>query len=183
MDIKALVSSVVVSLLIAPSYGSDVYKCIVNGKVTYTEEKCDDNAEPLTLKELAAPMEHIDASKIEGQEARLKQDSIKHKIARHQKLIRKYRKKMQYELGVLEKQAGVNLSSKTHHARESNWEKEVSTHLKSISDSVDHAGIAEQMNAVVNRYKSLIQTEEFQIQLLRQELVEERILDSVKQSK
>ena len=184
MDIRALLSGLVVWLAITPAQGHDIYKCVVNGKVTYTEEKCDDQARPLTLKELAAPLGHVDAAKIEGQETRLKEDGIKHKIARHQKLINKYRKKMQFELGLLQKQAGMGMSSsKISRARESHWEKEVTTHMKNISDSVDRAGIAEQMNAVVNRYKALIQAEEFQIQLLRQELDLDRVIDASKQNK
>ena len=162
----------------APVFGHDIYKCVDNGKVRYSEEKCGDNAVKVTLKELAAPVKEVAPSAIEGQGLRNKISSLEFQIKRHEKRIHKYRKKMQYELGMLQKRAGTK-AKEPIRARESNWEKEASSQLKNISTSVDHGVIAEQMTAVVNHYKVLIEVEEFQIRSLQRDVELERQLNAL----
>ena len=169
MEFKSLVSGVLAVLVMVPAYGHDIYKCNVNGTVHYSEQKCNAQSKPVTLKALAAPGEKVDVAIVKGQEDRTKADSLKAQINRHQKRISKYRTKMQYELGMLKKKAGMD-SDEPKRARHNNWEKESSSQLKKISASTDRSIVAEQMTAVVNHYKVLIEVEEFQIGLLYQEL-------------
>ncbi|OED41522.1 hypothetical protein ACH42_13530 [Endozoicomonas sp. (ex Bugula neritina AB1)] len=138
MDIKAVTAGVIALLVVVPSQGHDIYKCDVNGATKFQEEPCDDSSVPLHLKELAAPLGTIDAKAIEGQNNRIEGTSIKERIARHQKRIRHYRKKMDAELDAL------------------------SAHKDFVPD---------QMNAVINHYKALIEGEQFQITELRQQLI------------
>ena len=177
MEFKSLFSGALLTLLMAPAFGNDIYKCVENGSVRYAEEKCGNNAEKVTLKELAAPVKEVDPSAIEGQSARNKIGSLEFRIKRHEKRIQKYRKKMQYELGMLQKQAGIK-TQESSRARHSHWEKEVSSQLKNISASVNHGVIAEQMTAVVNHYKVLIEAEEFQIRSLQRDVELEKLLNT-----
>ena len=178
MEFKSLFSGALMALFMTPAFGHDIYKCVDNGTIRYSEEKCGDNAEKVTLKELAAPVREIDPSTIEGQGVRNQISSLEFQIKRHEKRIRKYRKKMQYELGMLQKKAGIE-TKEPKRARGSNWEKEASSQLKNISASVDQGIIAEQMTAVVNHYKVLIEAEEFQIRSLQRDVELEKLLDTI----
>lgn len=157
MEFKSLFSGAILALFMAPASGQDIYKCVDNGKIRYSEEKCGDSAEIVTLKELAAPVKEVSASAIEGQDSRNKISSLEYQIKRHEKRIRKYQKKMQYELGILEKRAGIR-------------EKETSSQLQNISASADQEVIAEQMTALTNHYKLLIEAEEFRIRTLERNI-------------
>ena len=178
MEFKSLFSGALLALFMAPAFGHDIYKCVENGTIRYSEEKCGDNAEKVTLKELAAPVKEVDPSTIEGQKTRNKISSLEFQVKRHEKRIRKYRKKMQYELGALQKKVGIK-TKEPKKARESNWEKEATSQLKNISSSVDQGVIAEQMTAVVNHYKVLIEAEEFQIRSLQRDIELEKRLNTV----
>ena len=169
MEFKSFFSGAFLTLLVAPAFGHDIYKCVDNGEIRYSEEKCGDNAEKVTLKELAAPVKEISVEAIEGQDSRNKISSLEYQIKRHEKRIRKYKKKMQYELGMLEKKAGIR-SKKPTRARQSNWEKETSSQLQNISASVDQEVIVEQMTAVTNHYRLLIEAEEFRIRSLERNI-------------
>lgn len=173
MEFKSLLSGALLALFTVPTFGHDIYKCVEDGNIRYSEQKCGDNAEKVTLKELAASVKEVSPSAIEGQETRNKISSLEFQVKRHEKRIRKYTRKMQYELGVLRKKAGMK-TKEPIRARESSWEKETSTQLKNISASVDQGAIAEQMTAVVNHYKVLIQAEEFQIRSLQKEIEMEK---------
>ena len=174
MEFKALFSGALLTLMMTPAFGHDIYKCVENGTVRYSEEKCGDKAEKVTLKELAASVKEVDPSTIEGQGSRNKISSLEFQIKRHEKRIQKYRKKMQYELGMLQKRAGIEVKG-PGRPRESNWEKETAAELKHISASVDQGVIAEQMTAVVNHYKVLIEAEEFQIRTLQRDVELEKL--------
>ena len=177
MEFKSLFSGVLLALMMAPAFSHDIYKCVEDGMVRYSEEKCGDNAEKVTLKELAAPVQEVAPSAVEGQAARNKISSLDFQIRRHEKRIQKYRKKMQYELGMLQKKAGIK-TMEPRRARDNNWEKEAASQLKNISASVDQGIIAEQMIAVVNHYKVLIEAEEFQIRTLQREVELEKVLNT-----
>lgn len=177
MEFKSLFSGALLTLFTASAFGHDIYKCVENGTVRYSEEKCGDKAEKVTLKELAAPVREVDPSTIEGQETHNKISSLEFQIKRHEKRIKKYRKKMQFELGMLQKQAGIK-AKEPNRARENNWEKEASSQLNNISASVDQGIIAEQMTAVVNHYKVLIEAEEFQIRSLQRDVELEKLLNA-----
>ena len=177
MEFKSLISGAILTLFIAPAFGHDIYKCVTNGSVRYSEEKCGDNAEKVTLKEIAAPVKEVDPLATEGQEFRNKISSLNFQIKRHEKRIKKYRKKMRFELGMLQKQAGIK-APEPKRTRENNWEKEASSQLKNISASVDQSVIAEQMTAVVNHYKVLIEAEEFQIRSLQRDVEVAKLLNN-----
>ena len=153
-----------------PALGKDIYKCEVDGVIKYQEEKCDENSVPVHLKELAAPLGTFDADSIKGQDARTQESAIKARIARHQKRIRNYRKKMEAEVDALVKPVAKQSKSKKSTVRNSVKDQEQSSSLNNIASKVDKDPTPDQVNAIVNRYKALIEAEQFQINLLQQEL-------------
>ena len=168
MDIKALVIGGAALWMAVPALGTDIYKCEVDGVIKYQEEKCDENSVPVHLKELAAPLDTFDAESMKAQDARSQQSAIKTRIARHQKRIRHYRKKMEGEVDALTKPAAKQ--SKKSTARNSVKDQEQSSSLNNIASRVDKDPTSDLVNAIVNRYKALIEAEQFQIQLLEREL-------------
>ena len=169
MDIKAFTAGVIAFLTIIPVFGKDIYRCEVNSAIKYQEEKCDEHSVPLHLKELAAPLEGFDAKAIDGQKARTQEHSIKERVARHQKRIHQYRKKMDAELHKLE-YPNEKSQSKKSYPRNSVKNQEQTTALNNIAAKNDRSALSDQKGVVINHYKALIETEEFQIKLLIQEL-------------
>ena len=169
MDIKALKTGIIALLMAMPTLGKDIYKCEVNGAVKYQEEKCDENSVPVHLKELAAPLGSIDAKTINSQSTRNQESAIKERIARHQKRIRNYRKRMEAEVGALQNANSKQSKRKKNTPRNSVKDQEQSSSLNSIASKVDNGAVPDQINAAVNHYKALIEAEQFQIKLLRQE--------------
>lgn len=139
MDIKAVIMVTATLTLATPVQGKDIYKCDVNGVARYQEEKCDEHSTPIQLKELAAPLSKVDSESIKGQSFRNHQSSIKERIAKRQKRIKHYRKKMD-------------------------------TELDDLSGRKDF--VPDEMNAVINHYKALIEAEQFEIKELRRELMD-----------
>ncbi|WP_062266872.1 hypothetical protein [Endozoicomonas arenosclerae] len=177
MDLRKLLLAVSILLIPYSGYGKPIYKCQVNGSVVFTEEKCDSNAKPIELKGLAAPLEPFDMDKLKGMDEKVRTRMIEERITLRQKRIRTYRNRMQSELKLLQAKADKSVKQKARQnkalPRNSVQDKEINTQLKSIADSVEldtKGTLSEQMNAVVAHYKTLIEAEQFQIELLLQEL-------------
>ena len=143
MNIKRC-SLVATLLLFSPlSLGKDVYKCMVNGKPVYQEHKCDDQSKPVHIKDVAAPMKGIDAKEKVKNAAEHMDKKYKDRINVHQKRIEKYRKKMAKELKALD---------------------------KNTDDALEKISIADQKYAIVVHYRTQIETEEFLIAEILQEM-------------
>ena len=173
MDFRILFLGGSFLFAITPLQGKPIYKCQVNGTVVFTEEKCDSNAKPIELKGLAAPLEPFDVNKLKGMDEKVRTQMIEERIALRQKRIRTYRNRMQSELKLLQAKADKKSKKSNSLPRNSVQDKEINYQLKSIADSVDldtKGTLSEQMNSVVAHYKTLIEAEQFQIELLLQEL-------------
>ena len=168
MDIKAITIGLTALLILIPAQGKDIYKCTVNGAIKYQEDKCDEQSEPIHLKELAAPLGTFDVKTVEGQSARNQDSAIKERIARRQKRIRHYRKKMESELNAL--RSADSKKSKNKYPRNSVKQQEQSSSLNSIASVLEKESVPKQMNVIINHYNVLIEAEQFQIELLHQEL-------------
>ncbi|WP_257255572.1 MULTISPECIES: hypothetical protein [unclassified Endozoicomonas] len=173
MELRKWVLGAAILLIPIAGYAKPIYKCQVNGDVVFTEEKCDSNAKPIELKGLAAPLEPFDIDKLRGMDEKLRVQMIEDRIALRQKRIRTYRNRMQSELKKLQGKINKKTLENKSLPRNSVQEKELNTQLKSIADNVEldtRGTLSDQMNAVVVRYKTLIEAEQFQIELLLQEL-------------
>ncbi|WP_252177375.1 hypothetical protein [Endozoicomonas sp. 4G] len=173
MELKKLLLGAAMLLIPMAGYAKPIYKCQVNGAVVFTEEKCDGNAKPIELKGLAAPLEPFDMEKLRGMDEKVRARMIEDRISLRQKRIRTYRHRMQAELKQLQPKAGKKTQQNKNLPRNSIQDKEINTQLKSIANSVEldtKGTLSDQMNAVVARYKTLIEAEQFQIELLLQEL-------------
>lgn len=173
MDLRKLLLGVGILLIPVTGYAKPIYKCQVNGAVVFTEEKCDSNAKPIELKGLAAPLEPFDMDKLRGMDEKARARMIEDRIALRQKRIRTYRDRMQSELKQLQAKINKKTPQNKSQPRNSVKEKDINTQSKSIANSVDQktkGTLSDQMNAVVARYKTLIEAEQFQIELLLQEL-------------
>ncbi|WOG27542.1 hypothetical protein [Endozoicomonas sp. 8E] len=173
MDLRKLLLGVGILLIPVTGYAKPIYKCQVNGAVVFTEEKCDSNAKPVELKGLAAPLEPFDMDKLRGMDEKVRARMIEDRIALRQKRIRTYRNRMQSELKQLQAKINKKTQRNKSQSRNSIQEKEINAQLKSIADNVEldtKGTLPDQMNAVVARYKTLIEAEQFQIELLLQEL-------------
>lgn len=177
--------------LVEEAAGKDIYKCKVDGSVRYSEEKCDDQAAPVKLKDIAAPLSTMDARAIEGQDARIRESSLQERIQRRHKTINRLRQKMQDELAALyqsvdSKSKGSRSSVKTssreaYTGRHSVQENDPVKQAQNIADSIEalgKEGVSSQVTAIVNHYKALIEVEQFQINLLLQELKMNRELNA-----
>ncbi|MGI9281747.1 MAG: hypothetical protein ACR2PX_19245 [Endozoicomonas sp.] len=173
MDFRILLIGASFLLAVTSAQGKPIYKCQVNGAVVFTEEKCDSNAKPIELKGLAAPLEPFDMDKLKGMDNRVRTQMIEERIALRQKRIRTYRSRMQSELKQIQAKANKKVKKNKKLPRNSVQEKEINTQLKSIADSVEldtKGTLSDQTSSVVARYKTLIEAEQFQIELLLQEL-------------
>lgn len=178
MDLRTV--AIFASFLLAASTGwaKDIYKCQVNGTVKFTEEKCDDNAKPIKLKGLAAPLEAYDLNKLRQMDDNSRERLLKERISLRQKRIKTYRKRMQDELKVLQmKYAADSKRKSSKPLKNSVVDKDYQTQAKRLADSAEsiadsrvNGTLSEQMNSVISHYKTLIESEQFQIEVLLQEL-------------
>ncbi len=228
MDIRALFMGIMV-LFSTQALALDIYKCIVDGRVEFSEKPCGPNSTAVQLKELAAPLASHDMEKTANLDYTIKSHLIREQIARHQHKIKRYRQRMQAEIKNLQKQQPstkkkvirANYNNNTPIVKVEDTSKTTSGKIASkkptspgklkgaqsknngpakkntplIDGSVkvstkDHTDafnnianalselntdkLSDQINAVTQRYSTLIKAEEFQINLLREDLRELR---------
>ena len=155
-------------------HAKPIYKCQVNGAVQFTEEKCDEQAKPIELKGLSAPLQPVDMNKLKALEANERVRQLESRINMRQKRINHYRRQMNAEVESLQNKARTK-KAKPHKSLPKNsvQEQETTTQLKDIAGSVDldpRGTLSEQVNSVVLYYQTLISAEEFQIRLLLEQL-------------
>ena len=182
MFLSGLISTVllgVVTMTYTPDgQAKTIYKCQVNGTVQFSEEKCGADAKPVELKGIAAPLQPVDMKKLKALEASERVRVLQSRIDLRQKRINQYRKRMDSEIKTLEKsfKGEANKSGKST-LKNSVKNKELVTQVKRISDTTEltaRGSLSEQINSVVLHYQALIKAEEFQINILLQQLAFER---------
>ncbi|XQW86890.1 hypothetical protein ACOYR1_09280 [Thalassotalea piscium] len=131
---------------------ADVYKCEIDGKTTFSQFPCADNAEKITIKEVqpvqTPPTINYQAHNKEINDVNdyIELSQIKREINQHQSKIKSYKNKMTQEIKVLEiraRSANNNLAGATY----------------------EHA-LTTQMTAVTNKYNTLIEVEQNKINRL-----------------
>ena len=177
MEFRPILSGSIICaglMLLSPyGMGRDIYRCEVNGVVQFTEEKCDKNAQPVQLKGLAAPLEPFDLKKIQHMDASIRRHMIQERITLRQNRIKTHRRNMEKELKAIRQKAQPPKGSGSPRASSSVRDQEETGQLRTLADSgaTEAAGnLSEQMKSVISHYKTLIEAEQFQIDILLQEL-------------
>lgn len=147
---------IIVPLFSSFNANSEVYKCVIDGVTTYSQQPCSDSAQVVNIKVAPSNSKTITTQSSELPQTSvsdyIENSSLKRKIEGHQRKIKKYKNKMENELAILRKKertAANNLAG--------------ATYLKSISAET---------NAVVKRYSGLISMEQKQVDRLKAQLAD-----------
>lgn len=158
-------------LLIGSVAQAGIYKCKVDGAVVYRSSPCVKEGKEIRIKSApaSAPVPRMDdrdndrpegtgkESTRQSERAYLVQreiDKKNRKIEKHNKNIKRYRKRMRSELAALKRKKGYarnNLAGAT-------WEQSIST----------------EMRAVTEKYQQMIDSEKYDIDVLKDEIEELR---------
>ena len=145
------------------SYAGEVYKCTVDGKITYSQMPCANNEAEERLYKLEA-IQPIDATpslrtntvsnpnkaNSDSSQAQVKIYLLNNKIKRSKSKISTYQKKMTKEIS--------KLKSRTYYAN------------NNLAGATYQAALSNEMVAISNKYKSLMEIESITINNLQSEI-------------
>lgn len=135
------------------SFGAEMYRCEKDGAPIFSDKPCGPSATSIQIKEQPSlgggEMSELDS----GAEltARADRASTERRIREHEKRIIKHQKDMDRELSALKSSKRISANN--------------------LAGATRDVGISNEMKAVTDKYKAMIDTENTQIELLRRQLL------------
>ncbi|MDP0561941.1 MAG: hypothetical protein QS721_06260 [Candidatus Endonucleobacter sp. (ex Gigantidas childressi)] len=185
MYIKKVVF-ICMALISVESFAQNIYKCMVDGRVEFSEEHCKHGGNIVESNEISAPLEAYDMSKAAKLDYTIERNLLKEKISRRQYEIQHLINEMNAEIEELK----GNVYKPTRTTKKSKYKSVSASKLKlyrpdgavngyfpsnhgALTSALrvpNYERVSEQVNATVKRYQTMIKAKEFQISLLMEEL-------------